>query len=89
LPKGVVIRTPPASPNISTRILERSSASNSVTVTSMLNNRVPPSEMEIDDIINPMAGIFNHQQSVNHPRKKSNTGHGLKRSSCLLINSDQ
>src|ERR1700722_5209496 len=89
LPKGVVIRTPPASPNISTRILERSSASNNGTVTSMLNNRVSPSEMEVNDKVNPMAIVSNHQQPVDRPRKKSNIGHGLKRLSCLLIDSDQ
>jgi hypothetical protein len=50
----------------------------------MLNNRVSPPEMEINDITNPMAGIFN-QQPVEHPRKKSNIGRGLKRLGCLLI----
>lgn len=83
LPTGVVIRTPPASPNISTQILEGSSASNNVNVTSILSNRVSPSETEINDITNPTVGIFN-QQPVEHSRKKSNIGRGLKRRSCLL-----
>jgi hypothetical protein len=55
----------------------------------MLNNRVSPSEMEVNDTVNPMAIVSNHQQPVDRPRKKSNIGHVLKRLSCLLINSDQ
>jgi hypothetical protein len=75
LPKGVVIRTPPASPNTSTQILEGSGVPNNVNVTSVPSNRVSPSEMEANGIANATAGIFN-QQPVEHSRK--NIGHGSK-----------